>query len=838
MNEQAVMDKVMLNPETKEFKNELWSGRLSDDTLIENILSDLRSGADLVSRHHLVLADAGLGKTRLLRHLNYLISQDPVILRQFIVLDLLNVSDTASNVQGFWQSCLNALPSGLSKKVERKIDTSKNPTGRGKRGNENELLTKLLGCVKLDNRRLLLFVDDIHILLARFKQRSAMFMDCIASEPDIVLVSACLPVVTPVGLNDAIAKNIFKLYKLRNFSESEGFSTMMQLAEHDHANHMKAFLNQWAPRKERLYVLTHGNPRSTVAIYNVLAAGIDGNIRDPLEESLDKISTWYRTRLETLGPNERKILNLIAIHWEPIHEQQIASKLGLSRNSVVKGLKALNHLLIKTKSRSKQSNGFTFCIRERLFNIWYLRRVNSGMPRKFIWLVKFLKLAFSDKELQVRARLYLATPPGDLRESENYLVLAQTLSTVALKNALEYKVLQTSIIDDLSRDEFFQLYAIGASVEKMYSKLQYIRQLRSIQQNVAKGVSKTDIQLESFCDCLLGSPCLSLKEKQLIGDKAQELSENTWKNLEYFLFDEAKNWRRLLKAHSGPLYQSIRSGEMTSLSDTLGVESAAEQWQDPVLSAISWDAWLEIKGSPSDREVKFAEKIFRRAIAAEPGLAVLQINLGKLLETHLMQFDEAEKAYRMAAKIDANLALPWNRVAELLQAQTTRFVDVEEALRGAIKAEPTDPVAFNNLAWFLYLRHGHVHDAVRFAQQAVRLEPNNVCYMHTLATLLVLTQTWATALPFVRRFIEDAGNQDFWKNDENAAMLFKEIIRIGKANELVSMIHDFVQDDVYWRVLQQALDAIASDDQANIKSIVCNDRHPAHSMLRILVNEN
>ena len=836
MTEQVTPDWVMHQLGISGRNTGLRSCRPSDYNFIESILSDLRSESEQSRQHHLVLGKTGFGKTTLLRHVAHAAQQDQEVARKYIALSFSEEYSNINCIEDLWQSCLNVLPYSLSESVNtNSINTDEYQTIKAAKRDPNTVLDFLIDCLKSDNQRLLLFLDDLHLLLQRFKQELLTFLNITCSEANILVVATCLPTAGLTEHNDAISKNRFKLYNLRGFSESEGHSTMKQFAEINHAYHMSSFLTLWRPRKKRLHALTDGNPRMIGVIYNLIAIGIDGNIRDELEKTLDCMTNWYQSRLESLSPNNRKVLDLIALNWTPMSEKQVASELNLPRDTVSKELAALNHLLVKDKLHSKQRDHRTFYMRERLFNIWYLMRVDPIMSRKFTWLVRFLKLVFSPKELRLRARLHLATPPGDLRDAENCLILAQAVDILALRNALEYQVLQTSIINDLSPAQFLNLYSISAFPDRMHSKLQYIRKLRAIRLNVTQGLARTSIQLESFCDCLLGSPCLSIEEKQIIGDKAQEFSKSKWKMLEYFLLDEAKIWRQILKSHSGALYQAIRSGEMTSLSDTLGVASAAEHWQDPVLTAISWDAWLGIAQSLSKREVKRVEKIFRQAIVAEPNLAILQINLGKLLELHLMRLDEAEQAYRKAIEIDAKLALPWNRLADILKVSTKCFAEIENTYHCAIKAEPADPTAYNNLAWFLYLQQGKCKEAVKFAQKAVNLDPNNVCHTHTLATLLVATGKWATALPFVRRFIEDANRQNYPNIDANGVMLFKEIIRNGRVYDGFALINEIARESAYWRVMQQALEAILSDNSEHIDKIVSDDKNPAQSILRRLI---
>ena len=306
--------------------SDLRSCRLSDNKLIESILSDLRSEFEQGRQHHLLLGSTGFGKTTLLRRLAHAAQQDQEIDRQYRTLSFSEEYTTINCIEDFLRCCLNALDYPRSESIDiNLVNPFEYQTNKIEKRDPNRVLNLLNNGLRSNNQRLLLFIDDLHLLLQQFKQGLLTFLNVICSERNILVVATCATGAEPAALNEAISENIFRIYELRRFSESEGHSMMKQFAEINHAHHMGSFLTQWKPRKKRLHALTDGNPKAIVEIYNLIETGIDGNIRDELEKTLDQITAWYQSRLDSLPPDTRKVLDIIAMNWDPMSKKQVAS---------------------------------------------------------------------------------------------------------------------------------------------------------------------------------------------------------------------------------------------------------------------------------------------------------------------------------------------------------------------------------------------------------------------------------------------------------------------------------------------------------------------------------
>jgi hypothetical protein len=169
-------------------------------------------------------------------------------------------------------------------------------------------------------------------------------------------------------------------------------------------------------RIKTMHVLTGGNPRTVVMLFEILAleANLEGeNVRGDLERLLDRCTALYKARFEALPQQSQQVVDALAIHWDPITAGDLAKRMRVDVNTISSQLNRLVKQGILEKvayyregaKNPKSKTGFQ--IAERFFNIWYLMRASRRVRRKLIWLVQFLKLFYSQEELQPRARHHL-----------------------------------------------------------------------------------------------------------------------------------------------------------------------------------------------------------------------------------------------------------------------------------------------------------------------------------------------------------------------------------------------------------------------------------------------
>ncbi len=184
--------------------------------------------------------------------------------------------------------------------------------------------------------------------------------------------------------------------------------------------------------------LTGSNPRTAVILYELLAAGWEGDVHSDLKALLDLMTPLYKACMEQLAEQPRKLLALLMEHWDPIGAGDLTRTAGLPPTTVSGRLSRLTaEGLVEKVSLAKTSRA-GYQASERFFNIWYLMRYTPRRTRRRLTrLVEFIRLWFSTDDLRRQALHSLdqlrGAHPGD--RSLDYALALTTLCRRTVRNA-------------------------------------------------------------------------------------------------------------------------------------------------------------------------------------------------------------------------------------------------------------------------------------------------------------------------------------------------------------------------------------------------------------------
>ena len=789
-------------------------GFFAHENLLSRLLSDLVSDEPgYLPQHKLLLGIPGIGKTTFLRRLERAVLCNQELGSQWLPLSLhfphFNVVSTAD----FWRNCLRLLVENLDSVVdaddiqslERKID--------GLASDDSEAaLGLLLHEIRCKNKRLLLGIDNIDTLLRRSEEIYIELFVALQNHPDILVVATCKPESRNVFGDDADFYEIFDVIEFSCIQESDIRTALLHLVQTDSTHCVDGFVKQNPEAAKMLFRLTAGTPRTVMLLLRFIADGVEGDVCYRAKQMLDAIAPFYLTRMEKLSAACQKIVDVIALNWQPLSQSTIAHKLNLPLSAIDIDLKYLEEQYIVRRTTNCDETDYPlFEINERLFNIWYLMYTAQPTRRGAVWLGYFLTEFFSLEALEIRARDHIQMPSLNKQEIEYIVALTRVLNDGPLCAAVEYSVLQELTDDGWNPQALHRIFYWKPNDPILKSKIERLQRFKGVQKTLETALANTAIMAQSFCDALMGSPTLSEEAKVGIADESAGFSAEKWRELDKTLMEELKRWRHLLGHHAVVLYKSIASGEMSSLADTDGAESAAEHWQDPVLAALSWAAWIDLGESLSSSQIGRIEQLFHAGLDSDPNVAVLWNSLGNLLQYYLMRFTEAEQAYRTAISLDPNYTAAWSQIAYLLKHHLKRYAEAETAYRKMIELEPDNPRMYNNLAWFLYQHRKHVDDAIMLSDQAIGMDPDNLYSIHTRATLLVKAGRWVEAEPYLRRFIQEGSQTDDQVVRRASIILFQEIVKSGQGADLMEILDESEGTDS-WASIVDAITLVISGE--------------------------
>ncbi len=390
---------------------------------------------DQVPQHLLVIGYRGMGKTTLLRRIALAVAEDPKLAADWIPLTFPEEQYTVSTLAELWMNVLDALADQLERQGVAPdelvgLDTGIRRVEALPPAEREEAALGLLGDWTAERqRRLLLLIDSSDLLLANLGQtegRRGRVVDAgatplwrlrktLSHDPIIFWLGASYQALEADHQYQDAFHDFFEILELRPLKLDEMRRALLALARTFGAGpglrsekaeqEMQRNLDAHPERLRSLRTLTGGNPRTTVILYELLAAGWEGDVHSDLKALLDLMTPLYKARMEQLAEQPRKLLALLMEHWDPIGAGDLARSAGLPPTTVSG---QLNRLIVEglvEKVSLAKTTRAGYQASERFFNIWYLMRYTPRRTRRRLtWLVEFMRLWFSADDLRRQAR--------------------------------------------------------------------------------------------------------------------------------------------------------------------------------------------------------------------------------------------------------------------------------------------------------------------------------------------------------------------------------------------------------------------------------------------------
>ena len=439
-------------------------GFLTDDELVdsfcvrraefESAIEMLRECNGTANPHRIVIGQRGSGKTSLLLRIAAEIRRDDDLSRRFYPILFAEESYEVSTAGEFWLECLSRLAdrapteedaSDLRRTVED-LRTILDDRTLGDR-----CLGALLDFGDRVERRLVVMVENLNTMFGEMADGDAgwRLRQTLQTEPRILLLASATSRFDEIDNPERALYDLFRVVPLRPLDRDEC-----------------AVLWERASGRRRdpgnirpLQILTGGSPR-LIAILGRF--GADLSFRELMAELLDLVddhTEYFRSHLEALPAQERRVYLALADLWKPATTREIADRARLDTS---KCSAQLNRLIERGAvevagggARRKQ-----YYLTERLYNIYYLMRRSRGPEPMVEALVRFMEAFYSPGEL-TDFGVRLAGEDADDAEAESLrrLALAHLMDSPRL--ATHRDELLAGFPGDLAKD-----LARGTSLSK------------------------------------------------------------------------------------------------------------------------------------------------------------------------------------------------------------------------------------------------------------------------------------------------------------------------------------------------------------------------------------
>ena len=359
----------------------------------ESLLDTLRGCTGPANQPQIVIGPRGSGKTTLLLRLAAEVRRDPALSSRFFPVVFAEESYEVSTAGEFWLECLSQLADQAPVRPE---DPDLHRTAEALRGDMDDrsladrCLGALLDFADRENKRLVLFVENLNMMFRDMADSDAgwRLRKVLQTEPRIVLIASATNRFDEMDHPDHALYDMFRVCVLRRLDTAECAALWERVSGRN--------VEQRTIRS--LEILTGGSPRLIAIVARFGTARSFRNLMDELLDLVDDHTEYFKSHLETLAPQERKVYLALAEVWKPATTREIAERCRLGTSKCSAQLKRLMDRG-EVEIRGGTARRKEYYLKERLYNIYYLLRRRRGHAPLVKALVRFMRLCYPPSEL-------------------------------------------------------------------------------------------------------------------------------------------------------------------------------------------------------------------------------------------------------------------------------------------------------------------------------------------------------------------------------------------------------------------------------------------------------
>jgi len=355
------------------------------------LVQRLKENTTNTNQHVLVIGQRGSGKTMLVLRLMHELSPvgDPELEALWYPLRFAEESYAVATPGEFWLEALGwvAVHTGEPKwddvvaELRRERDEQRLADGA---------LARLLQFSSERKKRLLLIVENLNMLFGQQLSRDAAWIirKTLMHEPRIMLLGTAIARFEAIENAGDAFFDLFTTIELRPLALDECRDFWRVLANEDLAGR----------RARAVQILTGGNPRMLAILASFAANRNLVGCLDDFERLMDDNTEYFKSNVESLPPQERKVFVSLAGLWGRSTARQTAA---LARLDVNKTSAILDRLVdkgvVSVVPCGRGKNAYE--VSERIYCLFQLLRQRGEGHARVLALVRFMRSYYASRDL-------------------------------------------------------------------------------------------------------------------------------------------------------------------------------------------------------------------------------------------------------------------------------------------------------------------------------------------------------------------------------------------------------------------------------------------------------
>ena len=376
---------------TDEQLKDLFCARVGE---FESLLETLRDNTGESNQHVIVVGPQGSGKTTLLLRVALEVRSDPELSSRLYPIIFAEESYSVSTCGEFWLECLSRLAQQEQSRagepdLRRSVEDVRKE--RDDRVLRERCLGALLDFADRQGKRLVLHVENLDMLFSDMTDPEVgwCLRKTLQTEPQIILIGSATSRFGEIDRPDRALYDLFRVLTLRPLDRKESAVLCETVAGRA--------LDEGMVR--RLQILTGGSPRLLAILARFGAARSFRTLLSDLLDLVDEHTAYFKSHLESLPAQERRVYLALAELWKPATAREVAERARIATSKCSAQLRRLMGRGVVSDAggthRRKQ-----YYVSERLYNIYYLLRRSRGTDSLVGALVQFMDSYYSQAELK------------------------------------------------------------------------------------------------------------------------------------------------------------------------------------------------------------------------------------------------------------------------------------------------------------------------------------------------------------------------------------------------------------------------------------------------------
>jgi tetratricopeptide (TPR) repeat protein/DNA-binding MarR family transcriptional regulator len=371
--------------------------------LLKDILEKLQTRGDKKSGiNHLFIGPRGIGKTHFLSLIEQNISSDSSLLNKYTVVRFPEESNRILSFADLLLEIINILQnidsesawSTLYMQLETErddviiIDTIL-PYFKKWHQENHKIILLMIENLDVVLTKQIKLIKDIHHIRSFLMDNSHIIL--LGTAP--TYFSALSDVKHPLY-------DFFDIQLLEELNEEEIIRLIKAHLQWDNHQDLLDNFDELEVKIQSILSLTGGNPRLTMMFYELISQDNVMEIKIQLQQLLDRITPFYQDRIKDLSPQERALLETMALMRNKLRTPLNISKQfrqSQAKTSVLlKRVSDSGYLTNSVNPKDKRSR--IYRIKERFFDIWLAMNESRDNRKQIPYLLDFFIMWYPQKK--------------------------------------------------------------------------------------------------------------------------------------------------------------------------------------------------------------------------------------------------------------------------------------------------------------------------------------------------------------------------------------------------------------------------------------------------------